>query len=320
MHYSPPPVSADDAGVSGRTEFHLFLPQMRLSPPSLVERARAAEAAGFTGVALMDHLAPPRAEDQPMFEAIVTATWLAAHTTRLTVGHLVLCDTLRHPAVLARQAVTLDHASGGRFELAIGSGSTPDELAAFGFGASTAAARTTRLRETLEVLTRLWTGEPVTYDGRCHQIDGARQLPTPTRRIPVVVGGTGPATMEIVADFADWWNVPAHQASRLDEMRPRAGSARVSLQQVVTFVPAGAPRDDLVALARRRFGWVGPQGWAVGSGAELVGHFAALRRRGIERFYLWFTDFAPPDTLRAFGAEVIDPLTDRRRRPEVPPA
>src|SRR5262245_26226912 len=96
---------------------------MRLSMAELVERARAAEAAGFDGVAGMDHLAPPLAEDKPMYEAMTTATWLAAHTERLTVSSLVLCDGFRHPSVLAREAVTLDHASGGRFELGIGWGS-----------------------------------------------------------------------------------------------------------------------------------------------------------------------------------------------------
>ena len=61
-------------------EFHVFLPQMRLTMPQLVERARAAEAAGFAGMAGMDHLTPPQAGQQPMFEAMVTTTWLSAHT------------------------------------------------------------------------------------------------------------------------------------------------------------------------------------------------------------------------------------------------
>src|SRR5688500_6364415 len=107
-------------------EFHLFLPQMRLSFDQMVERARIAEAAGFAGVTGMDHLAPPQAEDQPMFDAIVTTTWLAAHTARVNVWSLVLCDAFRLPAVLARQAVSIDHASGGRYELGIGWGSVRD--------------------------------------------------------------------------------------------------------------------------------------------------------------------------------------------------
>src|SRR5690242_11003781 len=97
--------------IFSTVEFHLFLPQMRLSFERLVATARAAETAGFRGMAGMDHLMPPGAESHPMYEAMVTNTWLAAHTERLVVGSLVLCDALRHPAVLAREAVSLDHAS-----------------------------------------------------------------------------------------------------------------------------------------------------------------------------------------------------------------
>src|SRR5205085_1647385 len=80
---------------------------------------------------------------------------------RLTVGHLVLCDAFRHPAVLAREVVTLDNASGGRFELGIGSGSVPAELTRF--GVEVEGRRVDRLGETLEVLKLLWSGEPVDY-------------------------------------------------------------------------------------------------------------------------------------------------------------
>ena len=99
------------------TEFHLFMPQIRMTLDVIVDKARDAERAGFDGIALMDHLVAPGAEHQPTWDAMATATWIAAHTSTLTVGHLVLCDAFRHPAVLAKQAVTIDHASGGRFEL-----------------------------------------------------------------------------------------------------------------------------------------------------------------------------------------------------------
>jgi alkanesulfonate monooxygenase SsuD/methylene tetrahydromethanopterin reductase-like flavin-dependent oxidoreductase (luciferase family) len=303
-----PDRTAPGRPATSTTEFHLFLPQMRLSPAALAERVRAAEAAGFAGVALMDHLVPPNAEDQPMLEAMVTATWLAARTERLSVGHLVLCDAFRHPAILAKQAVTLDHVSEGRFELAIGSGSVPAEYATFGFDTGKQATRTRRLGETLEVITQLWTGEPVTYHGEFHHLERARQLPVPTRPIPIVIGGSGPTTMELVARFADWWNLPVHQVSRLEDLRSRAGSARVSMQQVVTLVPSDGSGQAIMELAQRRFGWAPPEGRAIGSGSELVDRFGELRDRGVERFYLWLTDFAPPETLAAFGDEVIAPL------------
>lgn len=96
-----------------RPEFFLYLPQMRMDVEAIGERASAAEGSGFTGIAFMDHMVPPLAETSPMLEAMTLATWVAARTTDLVVSHLVLCDAFRHPAVLARQAVTLDHASGG---------------------------------------------------------------------------------------------------------------------------------------------------------------------------------------------------------------
>src|SRR5258708_11648742 len=146
-------------------EFYLFVPQMRLTMAELVEKAQAAEAAGFVGFTGMDHLEPPLATEQPMYEATVTTTWIASHTQRLRVGSLVLCDSFRHPAVLAREAVSIDHASRGRFELGIGWGSVVGEMRAFGIGSPEAKSRLSRLRESLEVIKALLGSETLGYEG-----------------------------------------------------------------------------------------------------------------------------------------------------------
>jgi alkanesulfonate monooxygenase SsuD/methylene tetrahydromethanopterin reductase-like flavin-dependent oxidoreductase (luciferase family) len=284
-------------------EFHLYLPQMRLSVDAMVEKARAAEAAGFVGMAGMDHLAPPLAEQHEMYEALTTNAWLLAHTDRLVQGQLVLCDAFRHPAVLAREAVTLDHASRGRFELGIGWGSVVEEFTTYGVRPITARERVGRMKETLEILRGLWTGEVVDYDGEWFQLVAARQMPTPLETIPIVIGGTGPRTMELVAEHADWWNVPIHQLHRLDSMREAAGNARVSVQHMYAFVPEGADRAAIEEPARRRFGH--HSNLVIGGRSELLDHFHAMGERGVERYYAWFADFAPTTTLEAFGAEVI---------------
>jgi alkanesulfonate monooxygenase SsuD/methylene tetrahydromethanopterin reductase-like flavin-dependent oxidoreductase (luciferase family) len=289
-------------------EFHVFLPQMRLSPEAVVERAVAAEAAGFEGLALMDHLAPPGALEQPMYEAFTTTTWLAASTDRLRLGHLVLCDQFRHPAVLARQAVTLDHFSGGRFELGIGSGSTPGELEAFGFPAAGPAERLGRLRESLELITSFWSGEPVDHDGSFFRVSGSRQLPVPRSRIPIVIGGTGPKTMKLVERFADWWNVPMHQLDRLEATRGAAGSARLSIQVLVTLITDEQRRGEALELAARRFGRMGEDAHLAGNPDEVRGKLEGFAALGVERVYAWFTDFAAVDTLAAFGEDVISAL------------
>jgi alkanesulfonate monooxygenase SsuD/methylene tetrahydromethanopterin reductase-like flavin-dependent oxidoreductase (luciferase family) len=282
--------------------FHLFLPQMRMPVDVVVDRAIAAEAAGFEGIALMDHLAPPLAAQHDMWEAMTIATWLLAKTQSLVVGHLVLCDPLRHPAVLARQAATLDRASGGRYELGIGWGSVPDELDTFGVGAAPSRERVARLGESLDVMRALWTGEPVTYDGRFFRLRDAQQRPAPTRRIPVVVGGAGERTLEVVRAHADWWNVPIQSLGRLDDLRDRVGQARVSAQVMVALVPTEPDRAAVTELVARRFGGsIMGDAAVVGTTDELIEHFGALRARGVERFYVWFTDFAPPETLARFG-------------------
>ena len=166
-------LALEDAGVFGE-EAEQDADEQTLQVVSRV-------AAGFEGIALMDHLAPPLAEQHYMWEAMALAGWLLARTESLTVGHLVLCDPLRHPTVLARQAATLDHASGGRFELGIGWGSVPDELVTFGVDPVEPRRRVERLGESLEVIRALWTGEPVDYDGEWFHLRGAQQRPAPSR-------------------------------------------------------------------------------------------------------------------------------------------
>lgn len=284
--------------------FHLFLPQMRMSFDTMLERARAAEDSGFEGIALMDHLAPPLATEHDMWESMVMATWLLAHTDRLKVGHLVLCDSLRHPALLARQAVSLDHASDGRFELGIGWGSVPEELEIFGVGSADPKVRVGRLAESLDVIRALWTGEPVTYSGQYFQLQAAQQRPVPRHGIPILIGGVGRRTLDLVRRHADWWNVPVHEVSKLEAARAEAGTARVSAQWRVALLEREADRAEVTALAQRRFGAVSVDAMLIGTAPQLIERFGELAGRGIERFYVWFADFAPPPTLQGF-AQVV---------------
>ncbi|OCB58010.1 NADP oxidoreductase [Mycobacterium vulneris] len=275
------------------SEWFLFLPQVRLDVDDIAERARAAEASGFDGIALIDHLEAPGATHQSIWEAMTVAVWVAARTERLKIGHLVLCDAFRHPAVLAKQAVTLSAASGGRFELGLGAGSWPQEFERFGIETGDAAARVRRLGENLQLLQQYWG-------------DGERaQTPRPAHPIPLVLGGTGKRMMELVRAHADWWNVPSHQLDRLPALLPTVGSARVSLQQMVGFVGRDADRSAVTERSTRLFGHLG-DGLVCGDAAELTAHFAGLSAHGVERFYVWFADFAAPQTISEFAETVIN--------------
>ncbi|MCY3635821.1 MAG: LLM class flavin-dependent oxidoreductase [bacterium] len=289
-------------------QFSLFLPQMRMDMGTIEERVKSAEACGFHKIDLMDHLNPPLLPAAPMYDAFVMAAAAAAWTERVRIGHMVLCGQFRHPALLAKMIVSVDHFSGGRFDLGIGWGSVPDELERFGLGDEPPAVRAARLRETLEVVQALLTGEPVNYQGRFFQMENAQQQPTPLNgHIPILIGGAGrKLTMPLVRDFADWWNCPVYGMHELDELIPLAGNARLSVQRAVGLAPSSGARDEVVATAQRRFG-----DWALVAGTpdEVAEGLQADREMGAEQFVLQFSDFASPETLELFAAEVIPAVT-----------
>jgi alkanesulfonate monooxygenase SsuD/methylene tetrahydromethanopterin reductase-like flavin-dependent oxidoreductase (luciferase family) len=276
-------------------EWYLFLPQVRIPVADIVERAQCAEASGFTGIAFIDHLEAPGLPDESIWEAMSVASWVAAKTERLRIGHLVLCDAFRHPAVLAKQAVTLSDASEGRFDLGLGSGSWPAEFTRFDVGQQDPKARVKQLERHLGLLNDYW--------GRGGDA-GRSQSPRPAHHIPLLLGGTGPRMMELVRKHADWWNIPANHIDKLAELAPATGSARVSIQQMIGFVRKDSDPEKVRETSTRRFGNLG-SGLVCGDADELSGHFSELSGQGVERFYVWFADFAAPESLHEFGETVI---------------
>lgn len=285
--------------------FGLFLPQLRMDFATILERTRAAEAAGFDSVWFMDHLAAPAATDQDTFEGWTLAAALAARTTTIRIGHLVTCDPFRHPALLAKMAATLDVISDGRLELGIGWGSVPDELTTFGIGDGPPAARAARLRESLEILDLMFTGERFDYDGRHFVLRGAIGRPRPVQlpRPPVHIGGAGPKlTMPIVRDHADWWNCPSYAIDRLDELVPTVGRAWISTQHPVALARSDSERAEVIATGERRFGSWG--GLLAGIAPEVADKLAAERAKGVDGFVIQLTDFGHPETIDHFMAAV----------------
>jgi alkanesulfonate monooxygenase SsuD/methylene tetrahydromethanopterin reductase-like flavin-dependent oxidoreductase (luciferase family) len=286
----------------------LYLPQIRMDFATIETRARAAEEAGFHSVWFIDHLAPPARRGLDLLEAWTTATAVAARTERLHVGHLTLCSEFRHPVLLAKMAASLDAVSGGRLELGLGWGSSPDELVDYGFGEAGRGERASRLAETLELLPLLWSGEPVDFDGKHWTLRGAVCRPRPVAgRVPIHLGGAGrQLTMPLVARSADWWNCPSTAVERLGELRPQAGSARVSIQHPIGLAASSAARDEVADVVRRRFGGWG--GVVTGTPVEVAAELRRERDAGVEMFVCQFHDFGLPETVRLFAQEVLPAL------------
>jgi alkanesulfonate monooxygenase SsuD/methylene tetrahydromethanopterin reductase-like flavin-dependent oxidoreductase (luciferase family) len=216
----------------------------------------------------------------------------------------VLCDPFRHPALLAKIAATFDVISAGRLELGVGWGSVPVELETYGFGPEPPAVRAAKLRETLEILDLMFSGEPFDYDGRHFRLHQAIGRPVPVQaRVPIHIGGGGPKlTMPLVERFADWWNCPGYALDRIEELRPLAGKARISTQHPIGLAPDAASRDEVAATVNRRFGSWG--GVIAGTSDEVADALAAEVAQGVEGFVMQFSDFGTPETSERFIAEV----------------
>ncbi|HXW45204.1 MAG TPA: LLM class flavin-dependent oxidoreductase [Streptosporangiaceae bacterium] len=160
-------------------------------PASMAELAAAAEKAGWDGIFLEDYIVYQGQVGTPTYDPWVTMAAMTVATSRVRLGTSVTPLPRRRPWQLASEAVTLDHLSQGRLILGVGSGDTQDP----GFTATgeplRRAIRAELLDESLEIVTRLWTGEPVTFRGRHFKLDGLRMSPRPVQqpRIPVWIGG-----------------------------------------------------------------------------------------------------------------------------------
>jgi F420-dependent oxidoreductase-like protein len=171
---------------------------------------RHVEATGWDGCWYADHFMP-NADDvsTPTDECFTTLAALAAAVPRLRFGSLVAGNTYRHPAVLAKMAVTIDRISGGRFILGIGAGWQENEHEAYGIEFFDVPTRLRRLDEACRVITGLVANERTDLDGKAYRLRQAPLEPKPTSgHLPLLVGGGGEkVTLRIAATYADEWNV-----------------------------------------------------------------------------------------------------------------
>ena len=187
-------------------ELEVILPDedAGMAPGILPDLAVHAEALGYRGVWLPDHLLPPEPFGPVyggVYEPLVTLAFLAARTRRLRLGTSVLVLPLRNPFAVAKQAATLHALSGGRVALGVGVGWDRTEFESVGAEFSTRGARTD---EALVLMRELFSGA-TRFDGRFHSFERGHFTPVPTTPLPIVVGGVSPAALRRAASLADEW-------------------------------------------------------------------------------------------------------------------
>ena len=188
-----------------------------------IAEARRAEELGFDLVAIWDH---PHGE-HPSFETWTLMTWIAAHTSRISIASDVLSLPFRLPALVAKMAESLDRLSGGRLILGLGAGGSDEESAGYGAPVRPPAERIEALEEALHVIRGVWTEPVFTYDGAYYRNDAARVEPKPARAIPIWLGTYGPRALELTGRLADGWipSMPYLPPSRAKDAIDRVRTA-----------------------------------------------------------------------------------------------
>ena len=294
--------------------------------------AAACEEHGVGTLFRSDHyLSVDDRRERGSLDAWSTIAALAAVTERLRLGTLVSPATFRHPAVLAKMAVTADHISGGRIELGIGAGWWEREHEAYGFDLPAPGPRLDALEEQMEVIRRHWEEGPFNYEGRhcrAKNLD-ARPKPMQQPRLPLILGGKGgPRSLRLAAALADEYNTVMSTAAEIAEIRRRLDEACEAADRDPKSLPlsmmtgwlVGADGDELRDRASRLAQWKGEgddgdaflaglrESTIKGTTAEAVEQLRELERAGLTRIMGQHLLHRDLDAIELLGREIVPAL------------
>ncbi len=270
----------------------------------LASVALAADAAGFHGLALMDHLIQipqvGRAWD-PIPEPWVTLGLLAGLPTSLHLGTLVSPASLHAPGRLAKAAATLSALTGGRVFVGVGAGWWEREHRAFGFDFAPAAERVDELARCIETMRALWRPGTKAYDGALVSLPETTCYPRPVGDIEIIVGGRGARVLKVAAALGDACNVPAEPAQITRAVAAMGGKAVT----VLDLPLVGDDRDHAADLVERLRGRIAPVDFArrhhAGTAAEHVARYRGLAEQGVSTVFVAPPDLAGPDQVARFA-------------------
>ncbi|MGE0824026.1 MAG: TIGR03560 family F420-dependent LLM class oxidoreductase [Candidatus Binatia bacterium] len=261
----------------------------------MVEAWQEIDSLGFTTAFVFDHFIPfTGSQNGPCLEGWTLLSALAAQTKHVQVGVLVTGNTYRHPALLAKMAVTVDHVSDGRLILGIGAGWFESEHRMYGIPFLTVGGRAQQLREAVEVFTRLFTQEKSTFNGKYYQLKGAPFAPKAVQKPhpPILIGGTGPKViLPLAARHANIWHF--YGGSDAESIR-RTCTAFDALCRKVGRDPSEVEKMTSLSPSQLR-----------GTLTEVVSHVHALAGAGIQHLTIELS--APYDRqfLRRFAQDIM---------------
>ena len=266
-----------------------------------------------------DHFFPwPSAEamDQTLetHEAWTIMTYLAARYPRMTIGSIVLSQSYRPPAFMAKAAAVLQWLSGGRLIFGIGAGWKENEYRAYGYDYPSNPVRLAQLEEYVQILRKMWTEDAPTFKGKYYSIENAYCAPRPNPAPPLLIGGAGPkVTLRIVAQYADMCNLNGFSLdvcrSRLETLRQHCLALGRDYNSIgITYsndcVAVAPTRAEAERMTEASFFKTSEQR-LIGTPDEVAAQLQPLVDLGVTHFILRFVDFPRTEGVRLFMDEVI---------------
>jgi F420-dependent oxidoreductase-like protein len=225
--------------------------------PELARHWQMIENLGWDTAWVVDHFMASDNEDTPYYEAWTLIAALGMVTSRIRFGIMVSGNTYRNPGLLAKQALTIDHASNGRVELGIGAGWMEREHTAYSYHFPSAKERVDMYEEALQILHSLMKEKRTDFDGQYYQFVDAPFEPKPLQKphIPIVVGAFGKRTISIAGRYADVWNTRAEPEKAKEQVEwLRAGAEKAGRNpddirlSVFTWTPPFEHENQLVEV------------------------------------------------------------------------
>lgn len=270
----------------------------------------------FDSAWVADHVVPWskwQAIETPTVECWTTLTFLAARYPELTWGPIVLCQSYRNPALLAKMVANLSAFLPGKIVFGIGAGWKQGEYRAYGWPFPSAGTRLRQMTDTIVIARRLWTEDNVTYEGPEYQVHDAYLNPKPDPLPPIMIGGGGErTTLKIVAQHADWWNIPGgsreNYARKLEILRGYCAeigrdfdSIRKTWACEVVAVARTSAEARRIAEASPFYGGEG----LIGTPDEVIAQLRAWIALGVTHFQFRFADFPRTGGVELFMDEVL---------------
>lgn len=303
-----------------KIKFGVMLRQEKTNFKPIRETAELCDELGYHSVWFYDHILGMGSIDQDIFEAWTLMSALSTVTSRARIGTLILCNSFRHPSLLAKMAATLDNISGGRLEFAIGAGWFEPEYRAYGYPFLNTVTRIEHLREAVRIIRDMWNEEKATLKGKYYQINEAYCNPKPVQKpLPIIIGGSGEKyLLRVVAEIADGWNCPASNAAEYDRklsvlknhckaVGRDMNEIEISEQTVCVIARDRAELREKLPKAQKRYGFFGDieKTGIVGTPDECIERIRKKTEKGVSKFTIFFSDIMNHDTLHFFATEVM---------------